>query len=1002
MSVFHRRKGSPGEDDVEAGGREDHSGSTVAPPAGDNLPEYAALERYISTYREGSRSGDDNDKDRRDVKWWQFWKSSGPDVIDSGEPAKRVVPDAWLDTDIRTGIRINEVDERRKWAGWNELSAEKENLFAKFLGFFTGPILYVMEVAALLAVGLGDWIDFGVICGILLLNAFVAFYQEKSAADIVASLKGNIAMRCTVVRDGQEQNILARELVPGDILIVQEGDTVASDVLLICDYTRPEDFEVFKQLRAEGKLGSSDDEEEEEDEKNQESALANHRATPLVAVDQSAITGESLAVDKYLGDVAYYTTGCKRGKAYAIVTATAKDSFVGKTADLVQGAKDQGHFKAVMDNIGTSLLVLVMFWILAAWIGGFFHHLKIAEPGSQNLLHYALVLLIVGVPVGLPVVTTTTLAVGAAYLAKQKAIVQKLTAIESLAGVDILCSDKTGTLTANKLSIRDPYVCEGEDVNWMMAVAALASSHNLKTLDPIDKVTILTLKRYPKAREILQQGWVTEKFTPFDPVSKRITAECRLGKDKFICAKGAPKAILKLANPNDELASQYREKDREFARRGFRSLGVCYKKNDEDWVLLGLLSMFDPPREDTAQTILEASQLGVPVKMLTGDAIAIAKETCRMLALGTKVYNSEKLIHGGLAGSVQHDFVERADGFAEVFPEHKYRVVEILQQRGHLTAMTGDGVNDAPSLKKADCGIAVEGSTEAAQAAADIVFLAPGLSTIVLAIKTSRQIFQRMKAYVQYRIALCLHLEIYLTLSMIIINETIRVDLIVFLALFADLATVAVAYDNAHYEPRPVEWQLPKIWVISVVLGVLLALGTWVLRGTMYLPNGGIIQNFGSVQEILFLEVALTENWLIFVTRGGKTMPSWQLVGAILGVDIMATLFCLFGWLSGAPEIDNPVDLAVQRHDGWTDIVTVVIVWLYSFGVTIFIAIVYFILNKIPWLNDLGRKDRKRKDTIVENVITALQKLAIEHERDETTGVNRYLLADKAIDNEDE
>ncbi|UKZ78840.1 hypothetical protein TrVFT333_006586 [Trichoderma virens FT-333] len=953
-------------------------------PDSDNLPEYAALERYISTYREGSRSGDDNDKERRDAKWWQFWKTSGPDVIDGAQPAQRVVPDAWLDTDIRTGIRINEVDERRKWAGWNELSAEKENLFAKFLGFFTGPILYVMEVAALLAVGLGDWIDFGVICGILLLNAFVAFYQEKSAADIVASLKGNIAMRCTVVRDGQEQNILARELVPGDILIVQEGDTVASDVLLICDYTRPEDFEVFKQLRAEGKLGSSDDEEEDEDEKNQESALANHRATPLVAVDQSAITGESLAVDKYLGDVAYYTTGCKRGKAYAIVTATAKDSFVGKTADLVQGAKDQGHFKAVMDNIGTSLLVLVMFWILAAWIGGFFHHLKIAEPGSQNLLHYALVLLIVGVPVGLPVVTTTTLAVGAAYLAKQKAIVQKLTAIESLAGVDILCSDKTGTLTANKLSIRDPFVCEGEDVNWMMAVAALASSHNLKTLDPIDKVTILTLKRYPKAREILQQGWVTEKFTPFDPVSKRITAECRLGKDKFILAKGAPKAILKLANPNDELATIYREKDREFARRGFRSLGVCYKKNDEDW------------------TILEAAQLGVPVKMLTGDAIAIAKETCRMLALGTKVYNSEKLIHGGLAGSVQHDFVERADGFAEVFPEHKYRVVEMLQQRGHLTAMTGDGVNDAPSLKKADCGIAVEGSTEAAQAAADIVFLAPGLSTIVLAIKTSRQIFQRMKAYVQYRIALCLHLEIYLTLSMIIINETIRVDLIVFLALFADLATVAVAYDNAHYEPRPVEWQLPKIWVISVVLGVLLALGTWVLRGTMYLPNGGIIQNFGSVQEILFLEVALTENWLIFVTRGGKTWPSWQLVGAILGVDIMATLFALFGWLSGAPEIDNPVDLAVQRHDGWTDIVTVVIVWLYSFGVTIFIAIVYFILNKIPSLNDLGRKDRKKKDTIVENVITALQKLAIEHEKDETTGVDRYLLADKAIDNEDE
>jgi len=327
----------------------------------------------------------------------------------------------------------------------------------------------------------------------------------------------------------------------------------------------------------------------------------------------------------------------------------------------------------------------------------------------------------------------------------------------------------------------------------------------------------------------------------------------------------------------------------------------------------------------------------------------------------------------------------------------------MLQQRGHLTAMTGDGVNDAPSLKKSDCGIAVEGATEAAQAAADIVFLAPGLSTIVSAIKIARQIFQRMKAYIQYRIALCLHLELYLVSSMIIINETIEVQLIVFLALFADLATIAVAYDNAHFEARPVEWQLPKIWIISVILGILLCLGTWVVRGALFLPNGGLIENFGSVQGILFLEVSLTENWLIFVTRGGNTLPSWQLVGAIFGVDVLATLFCVFGWLcDGAGEPSDPVDYnSLFSANGHTSIVTVVIVWGYSLAVTIVIAIVYYLLNQIAWLDNLGRAQRSHADTQMENIIGHLSKLALEHEESET-GASRWHLVTKAVDAEDD
>jgi len=966
--------------------------------------EYANLIRYISTYRDrrfskapsqasGEDGGDATKKKKPPfyVRW--FTRGGGPGDLYE-------VPEEWLNTDIKTGLTAAQVEERRRKCGWNELVTEKENLFLKFLGYFQGPILYVMELAVLLAAGLRDWIDFGVIIGILMLNATVGWYQEKQAADVVASLKGDIAMKAEVMRDGTIQEIKARELVPGDILILEEGAVVAGEARLICPFDNPElAHEYYKMIEDPEEHHSKNHTDSDDDEDGK------HTGVSIVATDQSAITGESLAVDKYMGDICYYTTGCKRGKAYSVVTASARGSFVGKTASLVQGAQDQGHFKAIMDMIGTSLLVLVVFWILAAWIGGFFHGLKIATPekSSVNLLHYALILLIIGVPVGLPVVTTTTLAVGAAYLARQKAIVQKLTAIESLAGVDVLCSDKTGTLTANQLTIREPYVAEGEDVNWMMACAALASSHNLKSLDPIDKITILTLKRYPKAREILQQGWKTVKYTPFDPVSKRITTVATLKGETWSFCKGAPKAVLAIAECDEATSKHYRDTAADFARRGFRSLGVASKRGDEPWKVIGMLPMFDPPRDDTAHTILEAQNLGLSVKMLTGDAIAIAKETCKLLALGTKVYNSQRLISGGVSGATQYDLVEKADGFAEVFPEHKYQVVEMLQQRGHLTAMTGDGVNDAPSLKKSDCGIAVEGATEAAQAAADIVFLAPGLSTIVEAIKVARQIFQRMKAYVQYRIALCLHLEIYLTLSMIIINETLRTDLVVFLALFADLATIAVAYDNAHYEPRPVEWQLPKIWVISVVLGVLLAISTWIMRGSFYLPHGGLVQNFGNIQAMLFLQVSLVENWLIFVTRGGKTWPSWKLVGAIFMVDVLSTLFCIFGWLIGDPDeyFTDPHDHYPQSTNGHTSVVTVVVIWGYSIGVIVVVAIVYFVLVQVKWIDELGRAKRSHADTQMENILSHISRVAIEHETD-VHGKPKWVLGNRTSGEEEE
>ncbi|WVW85256.1 plasma-membrane proton-efflux P-type ATPase [Kwoniella bestiolae CBS 10118] len=949
--------------------------------------EYDVLLRYVEEQKQRLKNkkdddGDDDDKNAKYVrKWYAPWKKT---KVESGT---KKVPQEWLETDRQKGLSSSDIDERRKHSGWNELESPSENQFIKFISYFRGPILYVMELAVLLAAGLRDWIDFGVIIGILFLNAAVGWYQEKQAGDIVAQLKAGIAMKSIVVRDGKEQEIEARELVPGDIIVLEEGNTIAADAKILGDY-QDKDGSKSKEIldnhekskKAKGQQNESDDEDHDDDDEGPD------KGPSVMSVDQSAITGESLAVDKFVGDIAYYTCGVKRGKCFGVVTVSAKGSFVGKTAALVSSSNEKGHFQIVLGGIGTTLLVMVVAFIFAVWIGGFFRGTNIATPAQNNLLVYALIFLIIGVPVGLPVVTTTTLAVGAAYLARRQAIVQKLTAIESLAGVDILCSDKTGTLTANKLSLNEPYIAPDVDPNWFMTVAVLASSHNVRGLDPIDKVTIVGLKDFPKAQEMLKGGWKTHKFTPFDPVSKRITAEVEKDGKHYTCAKGAPNAILKLAKFDAHTVADYRNQAQQFASRGFRSLGVAVKEDGKDWELLGMLCMFDPPRGDTAKTIGEAHELGISVKMLTGDAVAIAKETCKQLGLKTNVYDSEKLIGGGMAGSDIRDFVEAADGFAEVFPEHKYQVVNLLQERGHLTAMTGDGVNDAPSLKKADCGIAVEGASDAARTAADVVFLDEGLSTIITAIKVARQIFHRMKAYIIYRIALCVHLQVYLMLSILIKNETIRVDLIVFLAIFADVATIAIAYDRAPYARQPVEWQLPKVWIISTIMGLLLAAGTWIIRGTLYLENGGIVQKFGSVQEVLFLEVALTESWVIFITRLAQepgtpnVFPSFQLIAAVFGVDLLASFFAAYGWISG-PAVE---------HGGWVDIVTIIKIWGYSFGVTVIILLVYLILNKITWLDHIGRVSRSKRNEKLENFLTDLQRLTIVHESDHNGSYFRF------------
>ncbi|CAM9014319.1 unnamed protein product [Wickerhamomyces anomalus] len=843
---------------------------------------------------------DDDDEDEDIDQLIEDLQSDAGQEFDEEEAGEagataRPVPEELLQTDPSYGLTSDEVTKRRKKFGLNQMAEEKENLVVKFLMFFIGPIQFVMEAAAILAAGLEDWVDFGVILGLLFLNAAVGFIQEYQAGSIVEELKKTLANSAIVIRDGSLVEVPSNEIVPGDILQLEDGTVIPADGRIVTEGA-------------------------------------------LLQVDQSALTGESLAVDKHFGDNVFSSSTIKRGEAFMIVTATGDNTFVGRAAALVnKAAGGQGHFTEVLNGIGTILLVLVIVTLLLVWVSSFYRTNKIVR-----ILRYTLAITIVGVPVGLPAVVTTTMAVGAAYLAKKQAIVQKLSAIESLAGVEILCSDKTGTLTKNKLSLHEPYTVEGVDADDLMLTATLAASRKKKGLDAIDKAFLKSLANYPRAKAALTKYKVIE-FHPFDPVSKKVTAlvESPAG-ERIICVKGAPLFVLKTVEEDhpipEEVHEAYENKVAEFASRGFRSLGVARKRGEGHWEILGIMPCMDPPRHDTAKTVNEAKHLGLRIKMLTGDAVGIAKETCRQLGLGTNIYNAERLGLGGagdMPGSEIADFVENADGFAEVFPQHKYNVVEILQQRGYLVAMTGDGVNDAPSLKKADTGIAVEGATDSARSAADIVFLAPGLWIAIL-------------------------------------NESLNIDLVVFIAIFADVATLAIAYDNAPYAPKPVKWNLPRLWGMSIILGIILAIGTWITLTTMFVPKGGIIQNFGSIDGVLFLQISLTENWLIFITRAAgpfwSSIPSWQLSGAVFIVDIIATMFALFGWWS----------------QNWNDIVTVVRVWIFSFGTFCVMGGAYYLMSESEafdrFMNGKPIKEKQEQRSL-EDFVVAMQRVSTQHEK---------------------
>ncbi len=752
----------------------------------------------------------------------------------------------YLKSDLH-GLSEQDAQSRLDFYGPNALQEKRTSPLLKFLSYFWGPIAWMIEVAAILSAIVHHTEDLVIILVLLVFNAVVGFWQEYQAGNAIEQLKKQLALKSWVCRNGKWREIDATQLVPGDIVRIRLGDVVPADIVLITgDY---------------------------------------------LSIDQSALTGESLPVDKRTGDLIYSSSIAKQGEMTGIVTATGAHTYFGKTAKLVSTAKTVSHFQKAVLTIGDYLIFMSLVLVSILVLVGIERHLPIME-----LIQFALILTIASIPVAMPAVLSVTMAVGAISLAKMKAIVSRLESIEELAGIDILCSDKTGTLTKNELTLGEPAIFNGTDEQTIILTAALASE--IDNPDTIDSAILQKITN----KKILD-AYTQENFIPFDPNKKRTEAEIKTAEGtRFKVSKGAPQVVLDLCNPEQNIREHAQQVVNDFAVKGYRALGVARTDATGRWLFLGILPLYDPPREDAKDTIREVIEHGVDIKMVTGDNIAIAKQIAKELGLGQNILLAEQIIRAKDKKDVVHEVArcaERADGFAQVFPEHKYWLVTDLQANNHLVGMTGDGVNDAPALKKADVGIAVSGATDAARAAADLVLTAPGLSVITHAIEEARRIFERMNAYAIYRITETIRIMLFMVLAMLVYNfYPITAIMIILLALLNDLPILTIAKDNAHLETQPVRWNMHKVLTIATVLGTMGVIETFLL---MVIAKNYFHVSTAELQTIMFLKLAVAGHLTLFVARTRhffltRPFPAPLLLFAIIGTQTIAVLITGLGW----------------------------------------------------------------------------------------------------------
>jgi H+-transporting ATPase len=739
------------------------------------------------------------------------------------------------------GLSESEAKNRLEIFGYNEIREKKKNPFLGFILLYWGPMPWLLELAMVLSFILRHYLEGIIIFALLTVNAIIGYMHSLGSQKAMELLKKKLAIKAKILRDEKWVMKEAKEIVPGDIIAVNLGDIVPADSKIVS-----------------GKI----------------------------SVDESTLTGESLPVNRSQSEIIYSGSIVRRGETRCVVINTGVNTYFGKIAELVKIAKPRSHQMEIMVSIikymmylGISAFILVLIYILT---------INIKEQ-LITILTLAAIFLMGAVPVALPAILTIVQAVGAIELVKKGVLVTRLDSIEDAASIDILCLDKTGTITQNKLSVVNSIPFFGYKKEDVITTASLASKD--ESMDVIDLAVI----EYAKNTGINFNAYKQVSYTPFDPSTKRTEAIIETDGKRFRVMKGAAQVIMSLCqNINQETIEKATKTIGEFSQKGYRTIAVARSENDDmnNLKLAGLLPLADPPRQDSKNMIQEARKLGIKPMMLTGDNIAIAKEIAYQVGIGSNIIRLGDI--KGLNEDEEVKVVGECDGLAEIYPEDKYKIVKLLQSRGHVVGMTGDGVNDAPALKQAEMGIAVSNSTDVAKASASVVLTEQGISVIIDAIRISRQTYQRMLSWVINKVVKVIQFIGLLTLGFFLLQRMVLSLVDMTLLVFAnDFVTMSLSTDNVRYTTNPNKWDVRNITLASFIIGLLLVVegAIAILIGVNYFRL-----NSQELQTFTMLLLVFTSQFRVFIVRERRYFwSSWPGKALVLSTAVTIVAFILLG-----------------------------------------------------------------------------------------------------------